>query len=208
MIAGKAFSTRTGSALSLASVPQTRLPVYTSFLRMMWTPFLDQSFPAGLAMPSSLRARAMSKHPPTGFGHVEEALLTTAEPSSSSGSRVGRFLAPSWTYDLAEAVGHPAGDPEATRRRLPHPPRDNFLRKDIGYSINTKKSGTYGRLGLTTDHEAQCGSNPRGWARRCFAHRVAAVSGQPYLGLRGGAQYANPFRQTADTLQHAIERAG
>ena len=79
-------------------------------------------------------------------------------------------------------------------------------------------------------HGASCGSNPREraytyrianfsvgssdirspvwWARRSFAHRVAAVSGQPYLGLRGGAQYANPFRQTADTLQHAIERAG
>jgi hypothetical protein len=36
--------------------------------------------------------------------------------------------------------------------------------KDIGYPINTKKSGTHGGLGLTTDHEAQCGSNPRGWA--------------------------------------------
>ena len=50
--------------------------------------------------------------------------------------------------------------------------------------------------------------SPVWWARRSFAHRVAAVSGLPYLGLRGGAQYANPFRQTADTLQHAIERAG
>ena len=35
--------------------------------------------------------------------------------------------------------------------------------QDMGYSINTKKSGTHGGLGLTIDHEAQCGSNPRGW---------------------------------------------
>ena len=41
-------------------------------------------------------------------------------------------------------------------------------KQDIGYPINTKKSGTHGGLRLTTDHEAQCGSNPRGWA---FFHR-------------------------------------
>ena len=44
-------------------VPQTRVPVYTSFLRMMWTPFLDQSLPVGLAMPSSLRVRVMARIP-------------------------------------------------------------------------------------------------------------------------------------------------
>ena len=40
-----------------------RVPVYVSFLRMMWTPFLVQSLPVGLAMPSSLRVRVMSRIP-------------------------------------------------------------------------------------------------------------------------------------------------
>ena len=62
-MAGNAFSTRTGGAPSLASTPQTRVPVYTSFLRMMWTPFLDQSLPVGLAIPSSLRVRVTARIP-------------------------------------------------------------------------------------------------------------------------------------------------
>ena len=37
--------------------------------------------------------------------------------------------------------------------------------EDIGYPINTKKSGVHGRLGLTIDHEVQCGSDPRGWPK-------------------------------------------
>ena len=98
MIAGKAFSTRTGSALSLASVPQTRLPVYTSFLRMMWTPFLDQSLPVGLAMPSSLRVRVMARIPLPASA-MPKMRSTTAEVAAS-GSREGRFLAPSCTMSL------------------------------------------------------------------------------------------------------------
>ena len=92
-MAGKAFSIRIGSALSLASVPQTRVPVYASFLRMMWTPFLDQSLPVGLAMPSSLRVRVMSMIPLPASAMPKMRSTTVAV--MRSGSRVGRFLAPS-----------------------------------------------------------------------------------------------------------------
>ena len=98
MMAGKAFSTRTGSALSLASVPQTRVPVYASFLRMIWTPFLDQSLPVGLAMPSSLSVRVMSRIPlPTS---AMPKMRSTTGAVVGSGSSVGRFLAPSCTMSF------------------------------------------------------------------------------------------------------------
>ncbi len=98
-MAGNALSTRTGSALSFAFVPQTSVPVYASLLRMMWTPFLDQSLPVGLAMPSSLRVRAMSRIPLPDSA-TSKMRLTTGEVAGS-GSRVGRFLAPSCTMTLA-----------------------------------------------------------------------------------------------------------
>ena len=97
-MAGNAFSTRTGSALSLASAPQTRAPVYASFLRMMWTPFLDQSLPVGLAMPSSLRVRVMSRIPLPASAMPK--MRSTTAAVVGSGSRVGRFLAPSCTMSL------------------------------------------------------------------------------------------------------------
>ena len=97
-MAGKAFSTRTGSALSLALVPQTRAPAYVSFLRMMCTPFLDQSLPVGLAMPSSLRVRVMFRIPLPDSAMPK--MRSTTAAVASSGSRVGRFLAPSCTIRL------------------------------------------------------------------------------------------------------------
>ena len=62
-VAGNAFSTRTGSAPSFALLPQTRVPRYASFLRMLWTVGLFQSLPLGLAMPSSLRMRTIFSIP-------------------------------------------------------------------------------------------------------------------------------------------------
>ena len=49
---GKALSIHTGAALAFA--PQSKVPVYTSFLRMKWMPFLDQSLPAGQGLSISL----------------------------------------------------------------------------------------------------------------------------------------------------------
>ena len=42
-MAGIAFSTRTGPSMSAALVHQTKVPVKVSFLKILWTPFLDQS---------------------------------------------------------------------------------------------------------------------------------------------------------------------
>ena len=97
-MAGNAFSTLTGSALSLASTPHTRVPVYTSLRRMMWTPFLDQSLPVGLAMPSSLRVLVMSRMPVP--DSAMSKMRSTTGAVAGSGSRVGRFLAPSCTMTL------------------------------------------------------------------------------------------------------------
>ena len=97
-MAGNAVSTRTGSALFLASTPQTNVPVYTSFFRMMWTPFLDQSLPVGLAMPSSLKVRVMSRIPLPASAMPK--MRSTTEEVAGSGSRVGLFLAPSCTMSL------------------------------------------------------------------------------------------------------------
>ena len=59
-IAGNAFSTLTGSDLLLALAPQSKPPVYTSLVRMLWTLVFDQGFPLELVIPSSLRIHAMS----------------------------------------------------------------------------------------------------------------------------------------------------
>ena len=48
---------------------------------------------------------------------------TTASAGGFSSS-VGRFFGPSWTWTRLVAVGGVAGDPEASGRGLPHPPRD------------------------------------------------------------------------------------
>ena len=58
-------------------------------------PFLDQSFPAGLEMPSSLRVLVMWSIPvPTSA--MSKMRLTTRE-ASGSGSSLGRSLTPSCT---------------------------------------------------------------------------------------------------------------
>ena len=62
------------------------------------------------------------QHPPTGFGHVKGALDDTGR--ILVGFQGGALLGPVLDVDLAESIGHPAGDPEAPGRRLPHPPRD------------------------------------------------------------------------------------
>ena len=64
----------------------------------------------------------------------------------------GALSGPVLDHQLAEAVGHAAGDPEAPGGGLPHPPRD-FLGQDIRHPINTKKSDIHGRLDLMrVDH--------------------------------------------------------
>ncbi len=61
-------------------------------------PFLDQSFPAGLAMPSSLRVVEICSIPVPATA-MPKMRFKTLE-ASGSGSSMGRFLAPSWTMTL------------------------------------------------------------------------------------------------------------
>ena len=75
MMAVNACSTRTGSAWSLAFTPQSIVPVYASLVRMPWTLVLPQSFPLGLAMPSSLRVLVMF-YAPTALLKNMTAMLT------------------------------------------------------------------------------------------------------------------------------------
>ena len=97
-VAGNAFSTRTGSAPSLALLPQTRMPRYASFLRMLWTVGLFQSLPLGLAMPSSLRMRTIFIIPLR--DSARSKIRLTMPVVSGSGSRVGLSLGPSCTLTL------------------------------------------------------------------------------------------------------------
>ena len=60
---------------------------------MKWMPFLDQSLPVGLAMPSSFRVRVIFSIPVPASARSKMRLTTVA--ASGSSSRVGRFLAPS-----------------------------------------------------------------------------------------------------------------
>ena len=94
-VAGNAFSTRTGPTPSLALLPQTRVPRYASFLRMLWTVGLFQSLPLGLAMPSSLRMRTIFIIPLRDSARSKMRL--TMPFVSGSGSRVGLSLGPSCT---------------------------------------------------------------------------------------------------------------
>ena len=93
MMAGNAFSTRTGSALSLAFAPQINVPVYASLVRMLWTLALPQSFPLGLEMPSLLRVRVISSVPLPASA-MSKMRLTMRDVSGLI-SRVGLFLGPS-----------------------------------------------------------------------------------------------------------------
>ena len=87
-----------------------------------------------------------------GLGHVEDAAALEHHVEDATGHGVGgrvklqlgALLHPVLDVDLLVAVGGEGGDPEASRRRLAHPPR-NLLGKDIGYPINTKSSDTHGR---------------------------------------------------------------
>ena len=112
-MAGNAFSTRTGSPLSLAFAPQTNVPVYASLVRMLWTLVLAQSFPLGLEMPSLLRVRMISSVPPPASAMLNMRL--TMRDASGLISRVGRFLGPSLHHDPVVAVRGVAGNPEASR---------------------------------------------------------------------------------------------
>ena len=89
-------------------------------------PFLDHCLPVGLAMPSSFRVRVMSRMP------LPASARSKMRLHHWGGLRVrfqgGAFLGPVLDHQLAIAVGHSAGDPEAPRSGLPHSPQ-NFLRK-------------------------------------------------------------------------------
>ncbi len=60
-MAGKASSTRTGSALSLALIPQTTTPVYASLASMVWMVVFSHFLPLVVGMPSALRVLTTSR---------------------------------------------------------------------------------------------------------------------------------------------------
>ena len=119
-MAGKASSTRTGSALSLALIPQTTAPEHG----------VDGGLQPLLAVGGG---DALDVE---GLGHVEDALSLEHHVEDATdhggGGRVQLqrrpLLRPVLDVDPLVAVGGVAGDPEAPRRRLPHPPR-NLLGK-------------------------------------------------------------------------------
>ena len=84
-------------------------------------------------------------HSPTGLGQLEDALDDAG--GVGVGLQGGPLLGSVLHHDPVVAVGRPAGDPEAARCGLPHPPRD-LLGQDIGYPIDTKRSDIHGRLDL------------------------------------------------------------
>ena len=112
---------------------------------MASTLVLPQSFPLGLAIPSSLRVLVMSVDPFACLGKVEDVL------DDAGGIRVGlqggAFLRPVGHHDPVVTEGGVAGNPEAARGGLPHPPRD-LLGEDISYPIDTKSSGSHGQKDL------------------------------------------------------------
>ncbi len=115
--------------------------------------------PLVVGMPSELR----------GLGHVEDAAALECHiedaPYHGVGGRVklqlGALLRPVLDVDLPVAVGGEGGDPEASGSGLPHPSRD-LLGKDIGYSIDTKRSGIHGRLDLKPVDNDDCSRSLRG----------------------------------------------
>ena len=93
-----------------------RVPVYVSFLRMMWTPFLVQSLPVGLAMPSSLRVRVMSRIPLPASARPK--MRSTTAEVDASGSR----WAASWPRPAPRACGSHMARGWRPRSRGKQPP--------------------------------------------------------------------------------------
>ena len=87
-------------------------------------PFLDQSFPAGLAMLSSFRVQGAGdvQHPRSSLGHVEDALDYRGRVQIRF--QFGPLLRPVLHHDPFVAVGRPAANPEAAGGGLAHPSRD------------------------------------------------------------------------------------
>ncbi len=74
---------------------------------------------------------------PAGLGHAEDAL----DDGGCVGVRIqgGAFLGPILHHQLPEAVGHPAGHPEASGRCFPHSPRDflgQILRVELVHALD------------------------------------------------------------------------
>ena len=116
---------------------------------------------AGLLHFKGYERRQSWREPPIGRRNRTERPST---PASRTRAKTQRTRHRGQDLHLRADLRH--GDP------LPAQGADH-RRPDIGYPINTKKSGTHGGLRLTTDHEAQCGSNPRGWA---CTYRIANFS--------------------------------
>ena len=75
------------------------------------------------------------RHSVAGLGHIEDALDDVGR--IRVGLQRGALLGSVLHHDSVVAERGVAGNPEAARGGLPHPP-DNFLRQDISYPIKTK----------------------------------------------------------------------
>ena len=93
-IAGNASSTRTGGAPSLASTPQTSVPVYASLERMRCTVDFNQCLPVEVGMPSPFSVLVMSRVLLPCRAIWKMRRIT--ESAGGSSSSLGRFFAPSW----------------------------------------------------------------------------------------------------------------
>ena len=124
-------------------------------------------------------------------GHVEDA------PGYGVGGRVqlqlGALRGPVRDVDPLVAVGGVGGHPEASRRGLPHPPRD-LLGKDIGYSIETKRSGIHGRLDLKPVDSDDCSRNLRGSNPRYRGPRIETRRIKPTFPRSAAWVRRNPVR--------------
>ena len=102
---------------------------------------LGPELSCGARYPFIVESPGDVQHPRSGLGHVEDALDDAG--GVGVGFQRGAFLCAVLHHDPVEAVGRPAGDPEAAGGGLAHPPGD-LLGQDIGYPIDTKNCGTRG----------------------------------------------------------------
>ena len=124
----------------------------------------------------------------SGLRHVKDAPddLGRIGVRLQFGSLLGSIL----DHHPAVAEGSPAGHPEASRCSLPHTP-GYLLGQDIGYPINTKRSGIRGRLGLTE-------GKPRGLSSRSRAGQSGRYSfRRPVLVGRSELSHNMPTRVAA-----------
>ncbi len=136
-----------------------------------------------------------------GLGHVEGAAALEHHVEDAAGHgiggrvklQLGALLRPVLDVDLPVAVGGVGGDPESARSGFPHPPR-HLLGEDIGYSIETKRSGIHGRLDLKPVDSDDCSRNLRGSNPRYRGPRIETRRIKPTFPRSAAWVRRNPVR--------------